>query len=161
MPDQPKQLPAFVLRGLRRVGIFQPDLEINLHFELAQTIQDLGEAVSDGVLFTRLQYVAGMEKADAIRELKEAELEFEHAEAKAVALLQNERDYSHNRALSAAKADPEIKRLGAAVIFAEYRKQVAAAFSDSLRREVEVWRTVQANDRVADQMAAAGISGRP
>lgn len=159
--DWDPPLPTDVTDRLRDlVGLIEPDQHDPLHVRLVNTVFRTRHA-APGAQIVALRYDFNWELNEAGRVFAAAKTDYEHhiAREKAKLLLADPK-LSVAKAEVLVDADDTAARLLVAYRLAEQRERSMRKFLESLENQVDVWRTLRADERAADSLIARGEGGQ-
>lgn len=141
--------PDILERLERFVGLTRPDASEPLHVELVRTLRRV-KGMPDGVQLAALRFVFNWELHTIGKEFVTAKSNYEHYLDKEKMKFMVEKNFSATKATTYANATDEAYTLLLKYRLAEQRAQSMRKFLDTLNVAVEVWRSVNANERRAD-----------
>lgn len=148
-----EQLPPDVVADLAEVGIYSPDPSDELHRRLVETLLRT-RGMSRGSRLVAMQWVFGWDMGRQGREFAQAKSAYEVEQAKAVIRFRDQGEKSGAMCEKRAEADPVVAAANLRYRLAEQLERLARKRLDTIKNQIEVWRSENANTRTADQFQA-------
>lgn len=148
-----EELPADIVVELERIGIFKPDPSDEFHQKLVAALFRT-RGGSDGARLVALQWVLNWDLGRAGREYADARAEYETEMAKLIVKFRDGGEKSGAMCEKRAEATDEIRALNLRYRLAEQLERLARKRLDTIKNQIEVWRSENADRRTADQFQA-------
>ena len=155
-----EQIPPALLVILKRIGMEQPDLSVQLHRKLVDALRDLGPGATHGQRVVAMRWVFNWELTDAGKVLATSKTNYERFIAKTkTRLMDADAKMSVAKAETFAEAEDEAYTLKLDYLLAEQRERAMREFLKTLAASLDNHRTDRADQRAGDQAHAQGYGG--
>lgn len=134
---------------LAAVGIYQPDQTNELHRRLVEAIART-RGSSRGNQLVAMQWVFNWDLERQGAEFAEAKTEYESLVAKAVVRFRDAGERSGEMCVRRAEAEDDVRAAALRFRLAEQLERLARKRLETVRNQIEVWRTSSADQRAAD-----------
>jgi len=138
---------------LAAVGIYQPDPTNELHRRLVEAIART-RGSSRGNQLVAMQWVFNWDLERQGAEFAEAKTEYEALVAKAVVRFRDAGERSGEMCVRRAEAEDDVRAAALRFRLAEQLERLARKRLETVRNQIEVWRSENADRRVADSFHA-------
>jgi len=142
-------LPEEFAAELAAVGIYTPDPSNELHRRLVEAMQRT-RGSSRGNQLVAMQWVFNWDLERQGAEFAEAKTEYESLVAKLVVRFRDAGEKSGEMCVRRAEADDEVRAVALRFRLAEQLERLARKRLETVRNQIEVWRTSSADQRAAD-----------
>lgn len=139
-----------VVRDLSNIGIDNLDPKNELHVRLVDAMRRT-RGMSEGNRLVALQWVFNWDLGRYGQEFAESRADYEQIRAKQIVKYRVEGEKSGAMCEMRADATDEVKAANLRYRLAEQLERLARKRLDTVRNQIEVWRSENASQRVADQ----------